>query len=213
VAKQDTGSGDRRPLASRQTGWAAWLTRLALRTPVTPDAVSCIGMVFATLGAVAFVYAPRWPLLFLAGAVLIQLRLLCNMLDGLVAVEGRRGGPTGILFNEIPDRYEDVVLLAGFAMAGGVLSLGLVAGILAVTTAYLRAFGGSLGLAQDFRGPMAKPHRMALLTAGAIVALVERLAFGTTDSPKWVLAVLIAGTLLTCGRRMARMASGVRARA
>ena len=204
---------DRRPLASRQTGWAAWLTRTALRTPITPDAVSLAGMAFATLGGIAFLFAPGRPWLFLAGGVLIQLRLVCNLLDGMVAVEGQRGGPTGILFNELPDRYEDTVLLAGFAFAGGCLELGLIAGILAVGTAYLRAFGASLGLGQDFRGPMAKQQRMALLTAGTVIACGERLALGTLDSPTWILGLIVLGTLITCVRRIARMAALVKARA
>jgi phosphatidylglycerophosphate synthase len=169
--------------------------------------VSCLGLAFATLGAVCFAFAPERLWLFLAGAVLVQLRLVCNLIDGMVAVEGRRGGPTGVLFNELPDRYEDAVLLAGFAYAGGVLDWGLVAGVLAVGTAYLRAVGSSLGLGQDFRGPMAKPQRMALLTAGAVVAFAERLALGTLHSPRWIIALAIAGTVITCGRRIRRMAA------
>ena len=35
---------------------------------------------------------------------------------------------------------------------------------------YIRALGGSLGLEQDFVGPMAKQHRMFVLTLGAIVS-------------------------------------------
>lgn len=205
----ETASGDRRPLASRQTGWAATLTRALLRTPITPNGVSCAGMVFATIGAIAFANAGHRPALFLLGGVMIQLRLLCNMLDGMVAIEGRRGGPTGVLFNEIPDRYEDVVLLGGFGIASGWPVLGLMAGVAAVATAYLRALGASLGQGQDFRGPMAKPHRMALLTGGAILGFVEWLAFGTSDTPEWVLAALIVGTLATCWRRIARLAAGV----
>ena len=41
----------------------------------------------------------------------MQLRLLCNMMDGLVAVEGGLKSKAGDLFNEAPDRIEDVILL------------------------------------------------------------------------------------------------------
>ena len=40
----------------------------------------------------------------LVGAGLILLRLLANMLDGMVADESGEGGPLGSLYNEIPDR-------------------------------------------------------------------------------------------------------------
>ena len=38
---------NRRPLKSRQTGWAGALARLLLRTPLTPNAVSLAGIGFA----------------------------------------------------------------------------------------------------------------------------------------------------------------------
>jgi phosphatidylglycerophosphate synthase len=85
----------------------------------------------------------------------IQLRLLANMLDGLIAVEGGKKTPTGELYNEIPDRIADVVLLAsaGYASQHGPLgaALGWCAAVLAVGTAYLRALGARRGRPQDFR--------------------------------------------------------------
>ena len=56
----------------------------------------------------------------------IQLRLLCNLLDGLVALEGGRKGKAGDLFNEAPDRYADVVLAGSLQEY---LRFGLEAGI------------------------------------------------------------------------------------
>ena len=67
-------------------------------------------MALAALGSTR-----AWPLL--GAAVFIQLGLLANMLDGLIAVEGGRMTKTGELYNEIPDRIADVVFLgaAGYA--------------------------------------------------------------------------------------------------
>jgi phosphatidylglycerophosphate synthase len=42
-----------------------------------------------------------------ATAACIQLRLLCNLLDCMVAIEGGKSAPTGALFNEMPDRFAD----------------------------------------------------------------------------------------------------------
>lgn len=171
----DDRLSNRRPLASRGTGWAAASARLMLALGLTANAISAIGIGFAALGAWALVEAPDRPWLFLAAALGVQLRLLCNMLDGMVAVEGGRGSPTGPLFNEAPDRIEDSLLLVAAGYAAGLAWAGWLAALLAMLTAYVRALGGSLGFAQDFRGPMAKPHRMAALTIGCIAALAEAL--------------------------------------
>lgn len=201
---------NRRPLKSRTSPWAAALAQLLLRTPVTPNAVSLAGIGFAAAGAGAFLLAGDhgwwW---WLAGALCIQLRLLANLLDGLIAVEGGRFSATGALYNEFPDRIEDSLLLVAAGYAAGQPSLGWAAALMAVGTAYIRALGGSLGLAQDFGGPMAKQHRMALLTAGAVLAaLLPALPVMTA-----VLAAIVAGALLTAALRLRRLADALREQA
>ena len=195
----------RRPLKSRGTGWASALTGLLLRTPITPNQVSLLGVLFAFGGAWAMLHAPARPALWLAGALGIQLRLLANMMDGLVAVEGKRGGPTGALYNELPDRVEDSVLLVAAGYAAGCGWLGWLAAVLAVSCAYVRAVGASLGLGQDYRGPMAKPHRMAALTAGCLFSLSVALIDRSEPAMLWILALIAAGTLLTIARRTMRI--------
>jgi len=189
---------NRRPLASRSTAWAAALTRLLLRTPLTPNAISLAGIGFAAAGAVAFLLVGQSRWLWLVGALAIQLRLLANLLDGLVAVEGGRRAPTGALFNEFPDRIEDSLLLVAAGYACGQPALGWAAALFAMGTAYARALGGSLGLGQDFSGPMAKPHRMAALTAGAVLSpLLPNLPVMAAT-----LALIGAGAALTGLRRL-----------
>ncbi len=150
-------------------------------------------------------------------AACIQLRLLCNMMDGLVAVEGGRKTPTGDLWNEAPDRIEDSLFLvaAGYAAAGvawGPL-LGWAAALLAMATAYVRALGQSLGLPADFRGPMAKPHRMALLTGAALLAALEPL-MGVRDRVlPWALGLILTGAIVTATRRLHRASRLMRSRA
>src|SRR5688572_18181181 len=98
-----TATKNRRPLASRDTGWARSLSAALARAGASPDLISFVSMPVALAGAAALLWlpAPAGPLLC---ALAVQLRLLCNLLDGMVAVEGGRGGPTGPLWNELPDR-------------------------------------------------------------------------------------------------------------
>jgi phosphatidylglycerophosphate synthase len=207
----DDPLANRRPLKSRGTSWARAATNALLRTKVTPDQISVIGIFIATAGAWAFVEAWRAPWLYLLGALGIQLRLLCNMLDGLVAVEGARKSPYGPLFNEVPDRIEDSVLIVAAGYAAGYLWLGFLAALLAAIAAYVRLLGGTFGFAQDFGGPMAKPHRMAALTLGAIAACIEAYMSGTGWALLVALAVIAAGTLLTIARRLVRIGAQLKA--
>jgi phosphatidylglycerophosphate synthase len=203
---------DRRPLASRSTSWAALATRLLLRTPITANQVSLAGLVFSALGGLALAVAPGRPLAYLAAAVAVQLRLLSNMLDGMVAVEGRRFSYNGALFNEVPDRFEDSVFLIAAGYAAGLDWLGYLAALFAVITAYVRVLGASLGFPQDFRGPMAKPQRMAALTLGCLGAFAEGLISASAYVLQITLIVVTTGTLLTAARRLVAISAQLKDR-
>jgi phosphatidylglycerophosphate synthase len=205
--------GERRPLASRQTRWAAGLLRTLLSTPITANGLSLIGILFAILAGIALYAAPDHPWLYVAAAAGVQLRLICNLMDGLVAVEGGRGSAVGALYNEAPDRLEDTAILVGFGYAAGWPELGYVAAILAVFTAYIRMLGGSLGLPQDFGGPMAKPQRMAAVTLGCIIAALEAWIFGTGHALRLILAIVVLGTAWTGLRRLKGLGTLLRNRA
>lgn len=202
---------NRRPLKSRSTGWAAAATAALLKTGISADQVSIIGVLISLAGAWAAIEAPGNPALYLVAAACVQLRLLCNMLDGLVAVEGGRKSAYGPLFNEVPDRIEDSLFLIAFGYAAGLPWLGFTTALLAAITAYVRALGGSLGFAQDFTGPMAKPHRMAALTVGAVAAFVEALVAGTGYALQLALWIIAIGTVVTIVRRVLRIAARLRA--
>ena len=189
----------RRPLKSRTTGWARFLSGALVAWRVSPNAISLAGIGFAAIGATGLLLIPNGSLSpvagMLIGAVCVQARLLCNMMDGLVAVEGGLKSKAGDLFNEAPDRIEDVVFLVSAGVACGHPQLGWCCATLAVATAYFRAFGASLGFGQDFCGPCAKPHRMAILTGGLLLSSLK------TNLPflliaLWIIAGLTAVTML-----------------
>lgn len=212
-----TDSSRRRPLASRNTRAAQTLAAWIAATGIGPNAISRIGILFALVGGAAFAGlavveapAPRIGLLLLA-ALGCQLRLLCNLLDGMVAIEGGRGGPDGPFWNEAPDRLSDIFILVGFGIAAGSPALGWAAACLAVFAAYVRELGVSHGLAPDFGGPMAKPHRMAAVTLAASVAVAAE-AFGQASGPilKVALWAVALGTVVTILLRSWRQVAALR---
>lgn len=201
----------RRPLATRNTGWARALAAALARARVSPDLISALSIPVAVAGAAALLWlpAPWGPVLC---AVAVQLRLLCNLLDGMVAVEGGLGGPTGPLWNEVPDRVADSVFLVALGVAAGAPALGWAAALLAALTAYVRTTGGALGFAQDFSGLQSKPRRMFVMTIGCLVAAAAPLwaqAAQALDVAAWTIAV---GSALTCLTRLRRLARHLRER-
>ncbi|MBX3726257.1 MAG: CDP-alcohol phosphatidyltransferase family protein [Xanthomonadales bacterium] len=201
---------DRRPLKSRGTGWARALASALARSPVTPDQISAASVLFAAAGAALLLCWPT-PAGLVLVAVCVQLRLLCNLLDGMVAVEGGKGSATGALWNELPDRAADSLFLVPLGYAAGLPWLGWLAALLAMATAYVRVTGGALGLAQDFRGPQAKPHRMAVMTLGCLAAAAELALAGSHHALLAALAIIAAGSALTCLARTAAIARQLRA--
>jgi len=200
----------RRPLKSRKTGWAIFLANWFIRKSINPNHISLAGIFFAVV-AIVFLFlgsqtqVQAWDRLcfYFLSALNIQLRLLCNMLDGMVAIERQRQSKVGDLYNEIPDRIEDVIILvgAGYSVAhiffGSIL--GWSAAVGAVLTAYIRVLGVTLGASAHFCGPMAKPHRMAVLT---VACLLESILFMKGYWLALALIIIILGTLITCIRRV-----------
>lgn len=204
---------NRRPLTSRDRRWARLAARWLLRTPVTPNQISIFGIGVSALGAWAIAaWGAPAGVGFLVGAIAIQLRLVCNLLDGMVAVEGQRASSDGPLYNEVPDRIEDTLFLVAYGYAAGLLWLGFVAALLAMFTAYIRVLGGSFDLPQDFRGPMAKQHRMAALTMGCLAAFVESSIGPTHYSLQLTLVVVAVGSLWTAARRTLMISSQLASR-
>ena len=195
----------RRPIAARSSAWAIALSARLARAGVTPNAISVTSIPFAAIGGLLIVYPGHW-LALLGAALCVQLRLLCNLLDGMVAIEGGRKSAVGALYNEFPDRIADTLFLVPLGYAAGLPWLGWAAALLAALTAYVRVFGGSLGLAQDFSGVMAKQRRMAALTLGLVVQAV--LSFFSAGLWPLVMtaAVIAAGSLITCVTRTVAIA-------
>lgn len=213
MATVETDSS-RRPLKVRSTGWAQVLAATLCRSGITPNTISALSVVAAGLGGLAFVAAGRgaidWTAGWIAGALCIQARLICNLMDGMVAVEGGKKSPTGELWNEVPDRIADPLLLVCAGWAVGLPWVGALAGWAALMTAYVRAVGATLTGVQDFCGPFAKQQRMACLTFAALLTAAEPLWNGRGQVMQINLILIAAGTGITLVRRLLRLAANLK---
>ena len=186
----------RRPLASRNTAWAHNITRWLAATSVTPNQISMASMGAAGVAGACFWLAGQVEgvgvraALLIAAAAFCQLRLLCNLFDGMVAIEAGKHAADGAFWNEFPDRVADMLIMVGVGYGASVPELGC-----------------ACGLDADFSGPMAKQHRMAVITVAALIAPLWSAPGRVLAIALWIVAVGAAATAL---RRAARIVSGLR---
>jgi phosphatidylglycerophosphate synthase len=207
---------DRRPIATRNRKWAQSSTAWLASRNVSPNAISIAGMCACIVAGIALgmtsIVDSR--ILWLIAALGAQLRLTANMLDGMVAIASSRTSKTGELYNEVPDRISDAAVFVGAGFAwGGSITLGYVATILAIFTAYVRAAGKIAGAPNEFCGPMAKQHRMLVITLVCVYAAITPRSWQIVtfdDSQIGLmtlgLGVIAVGCVITVVRRIARIA-------
>ena len=206
---------DRRPLALRKLAIFEAMANGLARTGISPNVISLLGLLCSILaGAALFLSGPLDGLprrgMLLAAAIFIMLRGLANILDGMVALAAKKASPVGLLFNEVPDRASDAMTLVGAGYAvGGDPVFGYVAAIVALFVAYVRVQAKVAGAAQDYRGPMAKTHRMFVVTGISLYLCLSPIAWQPVFWPDrgWGLMtagliVIIGGGLLTVARRL-----------
>lgn len=227
---------NRRPIKSRSSGWATQTARALAAAGISANAISVASVGFALAAALALILAPVlgfW--LYLVAALLCPLRLLANLFDGMVAVEHGKAMHTGPLYNEVPDRISDVVVIAALGYSASMLADGSVASgvmlgfigdwahlvgwlgaVAALLTAYVRELGRALGGPADFSWPLAKQQRMWVTVVVALSAFV----LGIFVSPALASialfggsVVIAVGTALTVVRRLNRLAAFLRSAA
>ena len=201
----------RRPIAARDAGWAKKIASLLARIGVRPNAVSCASVLFALIAAFCLAATAHTEnrlvdaTLFCGAALCIQGRLLCNLFDGMLAVEWNQASALGPIFNDFPDRPADVFIMVGCGLCSGppwLMPLGWLAAAMALLTAYTRVLGVAIGAGEYFIGPMAKQHRMAVATVGCVLAALEALAGWPPRVMVAVMIVIVVGCAFTITRRL-----------
>jgi phosphatidylglycerophosphate synthase len=207
---------DRRPIAARNLGATQRMAAALVARGASPNGISVAGMVAGLGAGLVFAAVAWWPgaatPLWLLGALLVQARLMANLLDGMVAIGRGVASPVGELYNEVPDRVSDTAVLMGLGVAAGSLALGAGAALAAMLTAYVRTTAKAAGAPMDFAGPMAKQHRMALATGLAVWCAVIPGDIGGPTAVWAVLVVITLGSVFTAWRRLARAAAALEAK-
>ncbi|MCB1376934.1 MAG: CDP-alcohol phosphatidyltransferase family protein [Alphaproteobacteria bacterium] len=217
-------SPGRRPIPARKTSlairFAAWMASAG----ITPNQISLLGLAAGVLSGAALFLTPSLPdfvrLLWIASAILVVVRGLSNMFDGMVAVEHGQATRTGLLYNEIPDRLSDVALMVGAGYSiGGNVTAGWAAACVALLVTYIRVVGSLAGAPADFGGLMAKQQRMFSVAAVAFYLGVTPMgwhpAFGFLGGSGLmgvILWIIVVGGILTGIVRLRRAARALQSR-
>jgi phosphatidylglycerophosphate synthase len=211
-----SNSIDRRPIATRNRKWAQDATAWLASRNVSPNAISIAGMCACIVAGIALgmTSIADYRILWLIAALGAQLRLTANMLDGMVAIASSRTSKTGELYNEVPDRISDAAVFIGAGFAwGGNTTFGYIATIMAIFTAYVRAAGKIAGAPNEFCGPMAKQHRMLVITLICVYAAItprswQIITFNDSQIGLMTLGlvVIVVGCIITVIRRLSRIA-------
>ena len=173
------------------------IVRLFLRLGISPDAVTLVGTLGVSAGALAFF--PRGHLL--AGVLVITAFVFSDLVDGAMARASGRSSVFGAFFDSTLDRIGDGAIFGGlvlyFAGPGDsylYLCLSLYCLVMGAVTSYARAKAESLGL--DARGGLAEraDRLVAILVMTGLGALFHLPVL--TELTLWVLALANTQTVL-----------------
>lgn len=202
---------NRRPIKARSLNIFRKIAAFLARTNITPNQISVLSIVCSLLVPLSFFYFKDSWLAYVGAILGIQLRLICNLLDGMVAIEGAKKSALGDIYNEFPDRVSDSIIILGFALPEpSLMALTWAACFLAALTAYTRVLGAAIGTKHYFTGPMAKQQRMALITLSLAAIPIMRGILSPlmiVDSVLWIITI---GCVLTIIRRLQCIARELR---
>jgi CDP-diacylglycerol--glycerol-3-phosphate 3-phosphatidyltransferase len=167
------------------------------RAGVTANQVTLAACVISVaLGAFVTWRAPeRWP--FLLIPLWMFLRMAFNAIDGMLAREFGQKSRLGAYLNELTDVVSDTLLYLPFAFIAplGMWSVGAVI-VLAIVSEYAGVLGLMVGATRRYDGPMGKSDRAFVLGILATGVALGWLGNGWVDAVMWLVAALLAYTLV-----------------
>lgn len=141
----------------------------------TPALLTAISLVAAAAAGAAY-YAE----LFLAGGLLVAANALLDALDGSLARHLGVASKRGDLLDHTVDRFADVAVLAGIALAPSVrVELGLFAVIGVLLTSYMGTQAQAVGAGRVYSGILGRAYRLILIMAASLVAALPVADGGT----------------------------------
>ena len=109
-----------------------WFTPLALRSPLSPNAITLLALVLNLAAATLLYLGAREPRMFLVAIVFIAVGGLADAFDGIVARVQGKSSRLGDFLDHVADRLSDAAVAAGWLLGSGVSDVLVVAAVIAV---------------------------------------------------------------------------------
>jgi len=136
---------------------------------LNPDVVSYAAVIAAAGTGWCFYKAADFRITLIVAIVLTLLRMTLNTLDGVMAIQRGKNSLAGEIVNALPDRYSDMLVVAGIALSPlcrGWLGLAALSSMLLVS--YTGMLGKAIGVSWQHHGPMGKVERMITMMVFAL---------------------------------------------
>ncbi len=186
-----------------------WLTPMARRTRLSPNAITLIALFLNLFAAGMFLLGTRHPALFLAAILFIAVAGFADALDGVVARLQQKETRFGDFLDHVCDRLSDTALAACWTIGNRVRES------LVVTAVVFIMLNGYIGtqIEATFRErnyqSIGRGEFVLALIVFPIVSFIlcsngwAALRFGGATVAEWLSVALIAFALLGIGQRVA----------
>jgi archaetidylinositol phosphate synthase len=169
------------------------------RNHIHPDVFTYGALVLSFVAAFAFLWAGAHRAWLWLVPPCVLVRLLLNLMDGLVAREVGLAGAWGEVKNEFGDRVADAAIFLGLGFGGYVdARLAALALALILCVSYLGILGKVLGGARVYGGIFGKGDRMLSLAVFTLYPLFS----GNLASYDWYLAFAALAAAATVVQRL-----------
>ena len=163
---------------------------------LTPNHVSILGIILASLSAVTYWKWKLDPLFLILAPTLMLASGLLDSLDGALARQYGEATKFGGFFDSLLDRYADSIILCGIILGElAETSWGLAALIGSLLVSYARSRAEAAGIKMESVGLFERAERIVLL------ALVSFMSYVWLDALYWGVFILAIFTNLTVIQR------------
>lgn len=169
---------------------------------VTANQVTLAALVLSAAVGVAFWYADRWSMLFLALPAGLLLRMGLNAIDGMIARTYQQQTKLGEVLNELGDVISDILIyLPVIKHAPDHALLAVIFMVLCPVNEFAGFMGKVIGTMRRYDGPMGKSDRALVFGVIGIAG-----AFGLDLRPwlGWILGLLIVLLCISTLNRVRR---------
>jgi archaetidylinositol phosphate synthase len=145
--------------------------KTAHKIGLTPNKISAIGIILATLSALTYTQWQNHQLYLLLATILLLLSGFCDTLDGTIARLYQQTTTFGGYLDSLLDRYADAAVYMGIIL-GGLCDArwGLIALIGSLLVSYSRARAEAANIKMESIGIAERAERIIILAIASIIA-------------------------------------------